>query len=271
MAAKVSVDIDMYDAQVHILTLWQAAESIRKGALTNSLMKTTYNYADKKFDAYMATTATQGDLAEKGSIRHMFDWGSKKGGFGRRLWQTFMTGSNSKRMVTVGFLQSTKPVPYEPELQPFLKRKHVFRNKASMLEQAAPVTVKTIKAKKLVFVDNSNGTHGEKIDRGKRQIVFSKGPIQMEKGAAEGYYENHFRNTFIAFWTTGGQDTMKDVATEMGKTLAFRSARTVAAKKRVTNYKHQMNAKDATPEAKRRAAEMIKAIERQMTRGGRKK
>ncbi|QLF83309.1 hypothetical protein SEA_NICEHOUSE_65 [Rhodococcus phage NiceHouse] len=271
MKVPVDCSIDMYEAQVQIETLWQAAEMVRKGAVTNGVIKVAFDISNKNFTKYMTTLAIRQAANGEPGIRHMFDYTGKYRGIGTRLWQTWLTGNGKNRVVGYTFLQSTKRVPQVPELEGKLRRKHVFRNKAEMLEKAEEVTIARQKAKVLVYIPSIDEKRDRRKDRKnqKGNIVFTKipsGPMP----AGEGKHENNFYTVFLTWWASLGQENLDKAAelasVEFEKSFAFRSARVKSANNRLNTQRAHLKNKDATPEAKRRAKEMIAAIERQMSK-----
>lgn len=263
---KLSVDMDMYPVQVVAQTLWEATEMVRRGALTNDVMGASYKIADAEFNKHMAIEATR----DNSKLKHVFDW--QQTGVGPRLWKTFMTGNNSNRIITFSFLPSTRKVPFPEPLKDKLKRKHVFYNKAKVLEDADNVVIRRKKAKALVFLASDGITSEQQgYYRNRNGVAFTKGPISMIAGG--GYYKNAFQNAFIAWWSSdlGAGGVTEVLANQLGESFAFQAARVAAAKKRAATYQKTIASKDATPEAKKRAEEMIKAIRSQMSDYGRRR
>jgi len=265
VSPKLESVVDTYDARVHLKTLWIATEMVRKGALTNSLMKTSFDVSDKAFNKFMAGKAATDANTSSIGVQHMFEWGSTHQGIGTRLWKTFMTGNNSSRYVGVTFIDSRRKVPLTPKTQKQVSR-HVFIKKARMLENAEEVTIKPKKTF-LVYEETLGQSVSKKNPKG--NLIFTKKPTGPQP-AGMGKFKNNFQNAFNLWWGSIGQENMEDVAKFLGESFAVRSARVKAAKTRIQNYKSQIN-RDETPEATRRAKEMIAAIEKQMTRHGRGK
>lgn len=262
-----TASIDTYSSEVVLETLWRAAEMVRAGALTNSVMEAAYNVTDTKFNAWVKARAAASAPDDDNSLRHVFDYGETDDDLGRRLWKTARAGLNSSQTVSYTFLKSTRTVPVpEPLAAVGVERRHVFREKASILENAETLNINRKKAKMLVYMESKNSRKGNADG-----IVFSKGPSFIQQ-AGDGRYKNEFMNAFLLWWTTdlGAGGDLKMVAEVLGQSFAFRSARVAGAKARVASYTKQMKAKDATPEAKARAQEMIKAIKKQMTEYGKK-
>ena len=261
----IRIDSEVQDtgAQVAIRTLWQAAEMVRKGALTNQVMDAAFVTADAKFNAYMATEAE-----DNSQVEHVFDW-NQVGSASGRLWRTWMTGRDSNRFVTFSFQQSRKKVPLHPKLEMHTRRRHIFREKAAVLEEAGPITISRKQSRYLVYVARNEAQMRRANEDG---IVFQKNPSQIEK-AGGGYYENQFTMRFLAWWASdlGGGGEVKRIAEHLGDSFKFQAARTVSAQNRLATYTKRMNDTTLDAKARENAKKMVKAIERQMTVYGRKK
>lgn len=273
--AKVAVtsDMNMYPAEVAVQTLWQAAEMVRKGALTNQIMQAAYERADRQFNEDTAVAAAS---SKDGYLSHVFDFGGTQG-VGPRLWKTIMAGNGSYRTVSFVLLPSRRKVPIPEELQPWIEDSYVFKNKADYLESAKPVTVRLRKKKVLVFLrDSAQGraymaSGRAKLPKGAQysNVAFSKGPVYIRQ-SEDGKYKNQFYNHFVTWWATMGQREVGEVAEFLEKSFTVRSARTAAARTRIEKARKTAVSKSATPEAKRRAEKIIADVRRDMTEHGRK-
>ena len=261
----VRIDSEIQDAaaQVAVRSLWQAAEMVRKGALTNQVMDAAFVTANAKFNAYMATEAE-----DNSQVEHVFDW-NQVGSASGRLWRTWMVGRDSNRFVTFSFQQSRKKVPLHPKLEAHTRRRHIFREKAAVLEEAGPITISRKQSRYLVYVARNEAQMRRANEDG---IVFQKNPSSIEK-AGGGYYENQFTMRFLSWWASdlGGGGEVQRIAEYLGDSFAFQAARTASAQNRLAVYKRRMNDNELDAKARTAAKKMVAAIERQLTPYGRKK
>src|SRR5574338_408 len=144
--------VDSYEARVSVRTLYEVAQKIRRGALTDSIIHACFDRVDKKFNAHMAAAA-----GARADLRHVYDWGLVGSPSGR-LWKTSLIGNGSNRSVAFVFLPSHKRVPIDPELEGRANfRRHIFVDKASVFERGEEVHISRKYAKFLVYINRHAG------------------------------------------------------------------------------------------------------------------
>lgn len=251
------VAVDSYQARVSIRTLYEAAQLIRRGALTDSIIHACYEKMDRDFNVHMAAAATARD-----DLKHVYDWGLLGSPSGR-LWQTSLIGNGSNRTVGFIFLPSRKRVPIDPELEGRASfRRHIFVDKASVFEQGQEVHISRKYAKFLVYINRHRGT-GTTATGGKtfksNGVTFTENASSIES-AGGGRYKHKFTAEFVAFWSNLG--SVEEIATRLASSSSVQMARAASATQRKEGLNRKMA--DATPEAKARAQDAVKRINRQM-------
>lgn len=254
--AGLNVNIDTYQARVSIRTLYEATQQIRKGALTDSVINAAFEKYNKDFNSYMATQGS------RDALKHMFDWGMIGAPSGR-LWRTEMRGRGSNREVGYVFLPSHKKVPFDPE-NPYLKRRHVFKNKAMVFETGQEVRISPKYAKMLTYVNRHKGAGGTN-DSGTNDKTFKRDGVTFTTRestieAGGGQFAGQFTQEFYTFWSELGP--IEQIAAELARSTDVQLAAAASAKNRIANYKNKM--RSATPEAKSRAKKAIQSIKRSM-------
>ncbi len=254
--ARLKMDINTYEARVSIRTLYEATQMVRKGALTNDVITATFRIYDTKFNQYMAGAAKKG-------MSHMYDWGMVGSPTGR-LWKTIIGGTGAGKIASFQFVNSKKKVPHDPGV-PQLRRRHVFKKKAEMMEKGETVNISPKYAKMLAYINRHKGAGGVDEEPGSKS--FQKGGITFTQRTstillANGKFEGKFNAAFIAFWTSLGPK--QQIADFLAKSTSFHMARAAATRKRMSMQQGKATAMSSTPEAKRRAEQAIAGIKRDM-------
>lgn len=255
-AAILKGKVDSHEARVSIRTMYEATQMIRRGALTNDVITASYRVMDRKFNAYMSVQSSG-----RSDLTHMFDWGMRGSNAGR-LWQTKLAGQGSNKVVFFVFLPSKKKVPFDPELEGKLKRRHVFKRKAEVFENGESISISPRYAKFLVYINRNRGAGStEPGGKGFKQgnITFTTRTSVIDR-AANGMYQGRFTAEFLNFWNNLGSPT--EVADELSKSTAVQMARAASARKRLGQYQSKLS--DPSPEAKARAQKAIANIKKQM-------
>lgn len=156
---------------------------------TKTLESSIYRVVDNRFKAYM--------IANREEYKHVFEWESN-----RPLWITELVLG----VVGYTFLPSTKEVPAK---LPHTKYRHVFREKARVMEEAPAVKIAPVQAKYLRW----RGAGGEEV-RSYQAI-----DVPMVAG---GKYKNAFETAFLLYWATGGDATAAEIAHAVGSSPKFR-------------------------------------------------
>jgi hypothetical protein len=144
-------------------------------------------------------------------LHHVYEW-ERIGEPDARLW-ALVPRSDGKRL-TVGytFLPSKTYVPIKDELEPGTK--HIYANKAGMMESGKPVFVKPLPGNKYIrFIPKSGG------------IVFSKGVYIRHSGG----YQVHegFQGTFFSYFRTGYGSRVFNASSEKVRISVTRAGRDV--------------------------------------------
>lgn len=256
--AMFRTSVDSYDARVSIRSLYEATQLIRRGALTDDVIKAAYRVMDRKFNAHMAAQA-----AARDDLTHVFDWGLIGSPSGR-LWKTNLEGRGSNRSVYFIFLPSRRKVPFDPQLDDVLRRRHVFKRKAEIFEHGEEVTISPRYAKFLVYINRHKGagyTNSDSDDKTYRKgkITFTTRTSVINQ-AGNGKFQGRFTAEFIRFWSS--LDNTAQLADELGKSTSVQYARAAGAKKRMARYQSKLN--DPSAEARSRANAAIQNIKKQM-------
>lgn len=148
--------------------------------------------ADLKFNAYM--------YANRKEYKHMFEWGAAENSESYRLWQTV----ENSGLITFIYLPSKKHVPDQDE---FVKYRHIFREKARVMEEAPVVVIAPDRSKYLRW-------------RSAGEEVRSYKPILQEVAGAK--YKNKFSTAFLLFWASGAGGSMQEMANDIATDPDFR-------------------------------------------------
>jgi hypothetical protein len=132
---------------------------------------------------------------------HVYEWGAV-GNPGSRLWrlQKRNTG-NDRMMIRYDFLTSKRVAPIHPSLQQpgpsgkFVKKSTVFKNKAFVMENGIPVTIRPKTAKWLAIPSTFDL-------KSKATITFSRGPVRIQNPGGSGVRFS-FAQTFGGYFSSG--------------------------------------------------------------------
>ncbi|ASZ74890.1 hypothetical protein FDI69_gp076 [Rhodococcus phage Trina] len=256
----VTASVDTYGAEVSIGTLYYAIEKIKKGAINDPVLDAAFTYLEAAFLAHVREEASG-----KRRLTHVFDYGVD-GGLGNPLWKLVKSGTKANIVVGYTFIESDNPVPIPEELQGKITSQHIFREKAQILESAAPVIIARKNAKWLVYINHRAGAGFVDNTPGftKGNTTFHKGASYIER-AGGGKFQNQFDNEFFTWWSlsAGKEATLDFLANKLTRQVAVQSARFASAKRRVAIYRGKAAKPDATPEAKAKAEAMIQEITKQ--------
>ena len=156
---------------------------------TKTLQRAVFRVVDRRFTAYM--------VANREQYKHVFEWNSN-----RPLWKVEMIYD----FAGYTFLPSTKNVPAK---LPHTKYRHVFREKARVMEEAPAVTIAPVQAKYLRW----RGSQG--------QEVRSYKAIEVDQ-VAGGKYKNAFETAFLLYWATAGDATAAQIAHAVSSSPKYR-------------------------------------------------
>lgn len=164
-------------------------DDLHQKRFTKTLQNSLFSVVDRRFTAYM--------VANRDDYKHVFEWNSNK-----PLWIVEMAYD----FAGYTFLPSTKLVPAK---LPHTKYRHVFREKAQVMEDAPAVVIAPVKAKYLRW----RGAEGEEVKSYKA--------IEVD-AVAGGKYKNAFDTAFLLYWATGGDATAAELAHAVSSSPKFR-------------------------------------------------
>lgn len=168
-------------AQVSALLYYQAkvvSKLTKNKAFINSFNKTIYDQIEKDFGLYMDAKARM----QPKQYHHLYEW-KKVGNKNQRLFTTKRIDSTGLGFrVGYEFKQSKSLVPTKKG-----KHRHVFANKAMIMEDGNPVVIRPRNSERLVF-DVSGYTVF--MPKGKSVIVNKPGGAGTKNSFASSY--NHF-------------------------------------------------------------------------------
>lgn len=132
-------------AQVSALLYYQSSvisKLTRNKSFINKFNKTIYDQLDKDFGLYMDSKAR----TQPKQHHHLYEW-KKVGNKNSRLFSLKMIPNNGLGFsISYEFKDSRSLVPTKKG-----KHKHVFKNKASIMESGEPVVIKPVYSERLVF------------------------------------------------------------------------------------------------------------------------
>jgi hypothetical protein len=156
-----------------------------------------YQGVEKNFGQYVDARAR---LMPK-KYHHVYEWGGN-GIKTARLWRMRKRNNGDSAMyLRYDFLTSKKVAPIHPSLQipgpngKVVKRSTVFKNKAFIMDEGIPVTVRRKQAKWLAMPETYS------FER-KQGIIFSKGPVTVKfPGGPDVRFS--FAKTFSGYFSSG--------------------------------------------------------------------
>jgi hypothetical protein len=136
-------------AQISAAVYYQAqvvSKLATNKAFEKKFQSVIFNQIEQDFGLYVDSQAR----VNPKSLHHMYEW-NKTGSKSARLFNlTMMPASGLSFKIVSNFLPSKSSVPNN-----FGKRKHVFINKASVIEAGMPLTIRPRYAERLVFETNT--------------------------------------------------------------------------------------------------------------------
>lgn len=263
-AGNTGAVIDLLGTYDAILT------SINGGALNEELMVSAKHVADIRFNKY-AWTLSRTELA------HMFEWGATENSEVNRLWRTFFIPGTYH--ITFEYKLSKKQAPVHPDLESTTSYRHVFAEKARVLEEAPPVIIERKDSAWLRWHWKSRGSSPDSGASSDSPIIYNdngiaitKGPIMLEQ-AGGGRYKNNFQNAFLMFWATGGAGTMEELRSTLQRSVSMRMAmeasltrnkKIVQLKRSRAGKKGVMNSSHYSPQTRQNAKRAIRDINREL-------
>ena len=213
MSQGIDFRVDMSDID-RLVALGFALDQLgRNSKYITLLLSGAYNHAVEEFDR--ATIA----MGQVGAFTHMFEWGTAGINTGRsnmrpnphedraKLWTNNMVQNRGQLRVSFGYKPSAALVPNPTTAKTgipanVIKRlkRHVFWNKAMVLEEGIPVTIKPKpdNAKRLLFVPN--------IWKGQKGYSMYNRPTQPNVShESKGTFTMHWLN----YWEGEGSRNMQ--------------------------------------------------------------
>lgn len=134
-------------AQISAFVYYQAnviAKLTTNKNFKNTFSKTIFNQIDKDFGLYIDALAR----TRPKSLHHVYEW-KKVGNANARLFKTNLISQDGLSFkISYDFKSSTSLVPSSSKKS---KRRHVFANKAKIMEDGKPLTIFPKHAERLVF------------------------------------------------------------------------------------------------------------------------
>jgi hypothetical protein len=177
-----------------LMVAWHATMDEKTMKMYNDKI---FKEVDKNFGKYMDGRAS----AMPTKYHHVYEW-NQVGKRNGRLWKMRKRQTSKTNMaIRYDFLTSKRPAPINPILlQPgpsgkVVKRTSIFKNKAFVMEEGLPVTMRPKNGRWLAIPRNSNFTSG-------RNILFSQGPVTVRNpgGVATKFA---FSRTFSGYFSSG--------------------------------------------------------------------
>lgn len=179
---SVSVSADLSGIGSYIGAVKGTLEALEDPAFHGKFLGSLTNEIKKKFMA----DAVSANLAGEGHISHMFEWGTNEDGFkgtsSKPLFALTKSGGTEHATLSFKFLPSTEFVPLpDPSKYGFpaskldnMKR-HVFREKALVMETRGQVVIKPKTAKRL-FIPDASSPQG---------YVMTSSPVTVNPGGPQ--------------------------------------------------------------------------------------
>jgi hypothetical protein len=245
------------------------AEGMDTDTYLGGVIRQAHSEATNIFDQAAAATA------KTGRLQHVYEYGTTGVTTGRptfkatdqaaRLWVHEIGGQGKNQIFGFFFRPATQPNPQPTTastgvaskyLRKLSRRKHIFRQKAMIIESGAQVTIKP-KNGNLLFVP----FYGEPATnpRNTRGFAMSKGPITMTPGATS---QGTFTAFWEAFWASQGNVAMgeamtKTITKDVNMAVSQVEARAQAAGRKMTRIESD-NVRYASSRARRWSEKLIK-------------
>ena len=214
--------INMEQVATVIGAIEEAAVVADSDRYIGKLINAAHAKVADEFDAHIIA-----DAMASTAFNHMFEWGTAGINRGRttrrmspfspeaKLWQHVLTGSGKNKSAGFRFLPSKVPVP-PPTTQSTgisqkylskLKGKHIFWNKAAVMEAGTPVRIAPKPGKRLFIplMTTAEGTGGTMADK-KRGFIMTPNAVTVQPG---GQNTGTFTAYWERFWEGVGQEGMQ--------------------------------------------------------------
>jgi len=186
------------------------------------LINAAHTRVAAEFDGEVIAAAMASD-----KLHHMFEWGTQGINRGRttvrlspnseaaKLWENTLTGTGKNKGVSFRFKPSKVPVPLPTTTQTGISQrylsklngKHIFWNKAAVMESGTPVHIAPKNGGRLFIpLGSFNGPNIRPYDK-KRGFIMTKGPVITVPG---GSVAGTFTAFWEAFWQGRGAESMQE-------------------------------------------------------------
>lgn len=233
--------IDTSSVSAAIGAIDGADEVTREEGYLTDLMKAAHTDVADEFNMMITAHA-----AASRTLNHMFEWGTSGINTGRttrrinpmspeaRLWLHTYTGTGKSGAVGFTFLPSHVPVPkptttrtgIDQKYLSKLKGKHIFWNKAFVMESGTTVTIRPAPGKKLFIPHMGRSPSNIKASDLAKGFTMYPRSVELTPGQnSAGTFTAYFKQ----FWETKGQKSMeanvfKTFNTDLTKALRKASA-----------------------------------------------
>jgi hypothetical protein len=212
--------VDFEQVATTIGAIEEAATVADSDRYIGKLINAAFAHTAEEFDGEVVAAAMASD-----KLHHMFEWGTQGINRGRttvrlspnsdaaKLWENVLTGSGKNKGVAFRFKPSKVPVPLPTTTQTGISQrylsklngKHIFWNKAAVMEAGTPVHIAPKNGGKLFIpLKGMNGVNIRPQDKARGFIMTSK-PVTAVPGAQSA---GTFTSFWEAFWQGRGSETM---------------------------------------------------------------
>lgn len=213
--------VDFDQVATTIGAIEEAAQVANSDRYIGKLINAAHAEAAKEFDTQFVA-----DAMASSQFKHMFEWGTSGINKGRgvhlnpnsdaaKLWEHVLMGSGKNKSVGFRFQPSKVPVPLPTESETGISEKylsklsgkHIFWNKAAVMESGTPVHIAPKAGGKLFIpLGQWSGPNVRPVDKA-RGFIMTRNPVIAQPGAATA---GTFTAYWERFWQGRGQEIMQD-------------------------------------------------------------
>lgn len=235
----IDVDADLSGFGRYIGAVGGVLDAIQSAGFQDDFTEYTMNHLKKKF---MAETIAA-NLAGLSTIKHVFEWGDSPGETtGTPLFKLNISGGRKAKILSFSFLPSTKPVPIDPKIEPYVKRRHVFVMKALVMETQSRVTISPKYSSKLIIPSDSR----------KRGYILTPTPVNVNPGGSQA--TGGFASWWASWFQSSGPVYVKEATGLAQETIAKTGQKVIRDRK--GRFSSGQKVSVAYINAEKRAAEM---------------
>lgn len=220
MKNSMEILVDFSDVSELIGTVYAAGNLSNDNNFMGDLIENAHHEVAQEFDREITATA----LAS-GAFKHMFEWGTLGINRGRssrrpnpvseaaRLWTHNLTGIGKDRGISFAFKPSVATVPRPTvkktkisfEKLSLLNTKHVFWNKAAIMESGKVVTISPKNGKFLFIPFYGTPPENASESNKRRGYMMYPGSVRVQPGEQS---QGTFTAYWIKFWNGRGKQMM---------------------------------------------------------------